>query len=110
MVIAAVKDQATLCDIPLPDGFVLRQVDTRLPTKVDADIADEVLRLGFGDDVAKAAVTMAKTTTLSAITDALRSVSPRGTLATHERRVMEAIRVRGGLREAMAPKVRKVKP
>lgn len=108
-VMGLIEEQAQVQTIPLPDGYVLKEVPVKWPTKVDAEVAEDVLTEDFGEAVAAAAVKHEKSTTLTAITDALRPISPRGTLATNERRALEAIRARGGLREGTSPGVRRVK-
>lgn len=108
-VIAGLKDVARVHPLELPDGRVLREVEWKLPTKVTAEIAEEVLTDLHGEQVAKLAIETEKRTTLTAITKALRTVARPGTLAKLERQAVEQIRNRGGLKEGTAPQVRAVK-
>jgi hypothetical protein len=106
----AVEDLARVQPIPLPDGSVLKEVPVSWKTKVHAEIAETVLAETFGPDVAAQAIEQEKRTTLTAIKEALRPISPRGTLGKNEERAVNAIRAKGGLREGTSPGVRRVKP
>jgi hypothetical protein len=108
-VIAGLRDVARVHPIELPDGRVLQETLVKLPTKVDAEVAERVLSELHGAEVAREAVTVEKATTLTAIEGALRKIAAPGKLAKLKRDTTEALRVRGGLKEGSAPQVRAVK-
>jgi hypothetical protein len=108
-VIAGLRDVARVHPLELPDGRVLQETLVKLPTKVDADVAERVLSELHGAEVAREAVTVEKSTTLTAIEGALRKVAAPGKLAKLKRETAEAIRAKGGLKEGTAPQVRAVK-
>jgi len=108
-VIAGLKDVARIQPLELPDGRVLQETMIKIPTKVDAAVAEEVLTEMYDADVAHEAVATEKTTTLTAIEDALRKRAKPGKLAAMKRDTLKALRDRGGLKEGSAPQVRAVK-
>jgi len=108
-VIAGLKDVARVTPLELPDGRVLRETTVKIPTKVDAAVAEMVLSEIYGHDVASAAVTVEKSTSLAAIETALRRRAAPGELAGLKRETVEAIRARGGLREGSTVQVRACK-
>lgn len=108
-VLAGIKESARIDPVELPDGRVLREVEWKVPTKVDADVAEEVLTELHGERVAKEAVTVEKSTTLTAIEGALRKVAQPGKLAGLKKQAIERVRQRGGLKEGTALQVRIIK-
>lgn len=108
-VIAGLKDVARVTPLELPDGRMLQETSIRIPTKVDAGVAESVILEMYGDEAARQAVVTEKSTTLSAIEEMLRKRSKAGTLAKAKRDTLDAIRARGGLREGSAIQVRAVK-
>ncbi len=108
-VIDGLKDVARVQPLELPDGRMLQETMVRVPTKVDADVAERVIEEMYGTEVAREAVATEKSTTLTAIETALRKRAAPGKLAGLKRETVDAIRARGGLREGMAPQVRACK-
>lgn len=105
-VIAGIRDTARVDPVELPDGRILRETMVKLPTKVDADVAEEVLTELHGEKLAHEAVAIEKSTTLTAIEGALRKVAQPGKLAAMKKQVIEKVRQRGGLKEGSAPQIR----
>lgn len=105
-VIAGLKDVARVTPLDLPDGRVLQETMIKVPTKVDAEVAETVLSELHGAEAAHEAVAVEKSTTLKAIEDMLRKRAAPGKLAGMKRATVEAIRSRGGLKEGSAPQVR----
>jgi hypothetical protein len=108
-VLAGLRDVARVHPLELPDGRLLQETLVKLPTKVDAEVAERVLSEIHGAEVAREAVTVEKSTTLTAIEGALRKIATPGKLAKLKRDTVEQIRVNGGLKEGSAPQVRAVK-
>jgi hypothetical protein len=105
-VIAGLRDVARVSPLELPDGRVLRETLVKLPTKVDANVAEEVLTELHGEKLAREAVTIEKSVTLTAIEGALRKMAQPGQLAKLKKQAIEKVRQRGGLREGTVPQVR----
>lgn len=108
-VIAGLKDVARVTPLELPDGRVLQETMVKVPTRVDADVAETVLRETYGAEAASEAVTTEKSTTLTAIESALRKRAAPGKLAGMKRDTVDALRARGGLKEGTALQVRACK-
>lgn len=108
-VLSNLRDVARVTPLELPDGRVLQETSVKIATKVDGDVAERVLMEMYGPEAAHEAVVLEKSTTLTAIEDALRKRAQPGQLATMKRETLAVIRSRGGLREGSTVQVRPVK-
>lgn len=108
-VIAGLRDVARVTPLELPDGRILQETMIKVPTKVDAGVAETVLGEMYGAEAVSEAVTTEKSTTLTAIEGALRKRAAPGKLAKMKRDTVDALRARGGLKEGTALQVRACK-
>lgn len=105
---AALYARASERPIPLSDGRVFGPVEKPGNERLDGDVVYQVIREQHGQSVADAAVIRAATK--KRIHDALQFVAGKGQAAAMERKVMEAVRERGGSKREVKTVVETYEP
>jgi hypothetical protein len=105
---AAIYARAADRPIPLTSGMMLGKVSAPGNEKLDGDVVYGVVKEEFGPEVADAAVT--RSATKSRLKEALAFVGGKGQVAALERRVLEAVRAKGGSKREMRETVEEYDP